>query len=650
MYEELDDLKYIKKYYGEKMSHLCRDLFSSVLEKPGLLYHLLTTHFYPTKSLYHDIVNNQREQDFKNYIYSFCENESIEIKSDKTVKQLLESVGYDIYECKTNEDVQKFKKYYKENEALCTFRDPSRIDNHHIFFIVKKNIDEIKRDDFKVPKREDEYGVSVLDLQFDKGEKQRVSIKSRYNHTVSNPDATYSNNLDNIVEGLTDAFERDYGFNIGREYKTNFELFHYIKARDGKYYRYNYEINNIHYCRDNIIIDNGHVVDCCKDKSRYLLFDYFVLDKQQKKISRYDIAILEDLFNILKKINKIETLKSGNNTELRITCEDTGETIITLDENNLMVKLENDFINKIGDGFLSQNYYLEDIKLPNLESCGHYILEENRSLKSISLPKLKECGYGFLKQSGVESLDLPNLEKCKGYFLGFNFMLESINLPSLKECGEFFLGDNCDITEVNLPNLEVCGDYFMEWNINLEKLSLPKLKSCGKLFLAKNKTITYLDLPSLKECGAEFMNYGTSLYRLELPSLRECEDWFMYYNNKLVELYLPSLEICGFGFLSNNEVITKVDMPKLRVCNGSFLHMNNSIVELSLPSLEICRSTFLSNNKVLKKLYLPKLYEVGDVFISSNSVLEDIDLHNLILIGDDFLTSLPKDIKKKLEK
>ena len=70
-YKELEDLKYIKKHYGEKMSHLCRDLFSSILECPGLLYHLISTHFYQSKSLYYDIVNEQKEESFKNYIYSF---------------------------------------------------------------------------------------------------------------------------------------------------------------------------------------------------------------------------------------------------------------------------------------------------------------------------------------------------------------------------------------------------------------------------------------------------------------------------------------------------------------------------------------------------------------------------------------------------
>ena len=37
----MDDLKLIKKYYGENMMHLCRTLFPTILETKGLLFSLL---------------------------------------------------------------------------------------------------------------------------------------------------------------------------------------------------------------------------------------------------------------------------------------------------------------------------------------------------------------------------------------------------------------------------------------------------------------------------------------------------------------------------------------------------------------------------------------------------------------------------------
>ena len=54
--------------------------------------------------------------------------------------------------------------------------------------------------------RQDEYGTSVISIQFDRDDTHTLSIKNRYNHKVEKPDATFSNNLNNIVAGLTKSF------------------------------------------------------------------------------------------------------------------------------------------------------------------------------------------------------------------------------------------------------------------------------------------------------------------------------------------------------------------------------------------------------------------------------------------------------------
>ena len=331
VYEKLDDLKYIKKHYGEKMAHLCREFFPTILEYPGTLYDILTSNFDKSKSLYYDLVKEHKEYIFKEYIYCIFDykNEQKKHDSSKSVKELLSKAGYDLYECKTYEDILKFKKYYRDDEELCTFKDQYRIDHHHIFFIVKKNVDDIKRENFEDPKREDEYGTSVLDLQFDKGLKQRVSIKCRYNHTVTNPDSTYSNNLEEIAPGLTDAFERDYGFNIGVENKISFELKNYIKARDGKFYKYNYELFNVHYCPDNLIIDDGKIIDKYKDKGRYTLMDYFILDHKTKRLFLYDKDINDCFIDEIENITDINIISKDGNREVNIKY-DNGEKKVTI--------------------------------------------------------------------------------------------------------------------------------------------------------------------------------------------------------------------------------------------------------------------------------------------------------------------------------
>ena len=71
VYEQLDDLKKIKKEYGENMSHICRELFSTILEHQGLLYHIISTHFAKSKELSKDIINEDKIYALKNYIYFF---------------------------------------------------------------------------------------------------------------------------------------------------------------------------------------------------------------------------------------------------------------------------------------------------------------------------------------------------------------------------------------------------------------------------------------------------------------------------------------------------------------------------------------------------------------------------------------------------
>jgi hypothetical protein len=53
---EFDGLKHIKKKYGKNMSHLCRELFPEILEIPGKLYDILTSHFAVSRELYEDIM------------------------------------------------------------------------------------------------------------------------------------------------------------------------------------------------------------------------------------------------------------------------------------------------------------------------------------------------------------------------------------------------------------------------------------------------------------------------------------------------------------------------------------------------------------------------------------------------------------------
>ena len=148
------ELNKIKKEYGERFMKLCRKLFPTILENEGLLYNVLTSSFANnSKTLYDDIQNASWEGKFKNYVYSkiASNNETEMLLEEKTPYELLNDAGYDLFECKTEEEIQSFKKYYAEHEELCTFHG-GRLDRCVVFFAVKKDVDNIKRKDFTEPK------------------------------------------------------------------------------------------------------------------------------------------------------------------------------------------------------------------------------------------------------------------------------------------------------------------------------------------------------------------------------------------------------------------------------------------------------------------------------------------------------------------
>ena len=119
--DNMNDLKLIKRHYGEKMMHLCRSLFPTILQEEGLLYSILTKRFYPGEFLYDDIIENKWENKFSQIIYNLYdkikneenkEDKAISFNSDtgkitsKTPFELLRSKGYTLYQCKTEDDIK----------------------------------------------------------------------------------------------------------------------------------------------------------------------------------------------------------------------------------------------------------------------------------------------------------------------------------------------------------------------------------------------------------------------------------------------------------------------------------------------------------------------------------------------------------------
>ena len=452
------DEKRIRKLYGEKMWHLCRSLFATILDTKGLLSNLLENNFFSSRFLYEDIVNNHLEEEFKDFIYSFIDVEKKEVIVNKTAQQLMDEAGYILYECKTEDDIQSFRRYYEENETLCTIENGGRLNRCHVFFAVKKNVASIKRQNFTHPKREDEYGTSVISIQFTRGNTNTLSIKNRYNHTVNNPDATFHNNLEDIIPGLTHAFERDYNLNINQNNnRFNITDYNYVKANDGKYYKYKYEVDNTYFGPDNIVISNFEPQTRFFEKEKYLVFDYFILDLVNKK--NVKIAQHDDSFcDLLTNIKKIDIRNDGDIKNVIITSNNGEEQVIRLDKYNRIISYENDYVKRIGDRFLDFNDSMLEVKIPNVIEIGDYFLWKNGVLKQIVAPNVKKIGVNFLycNERLIEA-DFSNVIEIGECFMIYNNVLKKLNLQNVEFIGQNFLCNN-----------KVLNEFIISDNVNIE--------------------------------------------------------------------------------------------------------------------------------------------------------------------------------------
>lgn len=440
------DLKIIKNKYGEKMMHLCRNLFSTILETEGVLSKIMLEKFEPTKFLYEDIIQNNLIEEFSSCIYSAYDSPFMKkVSSEKTPKELLSEAGYDLYECNTEEEIQKFKKYYKKFEELCTFKG-GRLDKCHVFFAVKKDVENIKRENFPKPERQDEYATSVLSIQFTKDEDHILSIKNRYNHKVDNPDATFSNNLDNIIPGLTDSFEKFYGM-IQKFKYDEFDVNGYVMANDGKYYKYNMEIDNVYYCSNNIIIDNFEVKRYPKDK--YIVMDQFILDLKSGNITSYKENIDKSFEKSMEDSGRPVVYNCGEYK--KIVFYNKEPIVIILDNLNNIVGLQNKNIKEIGPYFLYYNKKIEKISLPNVEIISHNFLVNGLNVKEIDIKSVKEIGRGFLyNNEDLEEIELPVVKEIEHNFLRNNKKLKRISIPSNVVEQLYKLYKNIGSLEINI--------------------------------------------------------------------------------------------------------------------------------------------------------------------------------------------------------
>ena len=607
--------KNIKKHRGERFAKVLRE--AELLDVPNIEH----------------ILEFARLEDLENLIpiiRSKCKIMSVSrYNTDKNPLDLLHEAGYDAFVVETEKQKNSIKKYYRSGEELCTFGDPERHKNFYMIHAVKRDADKIKPS--SNPKREDEYGTSVISIQIAKGG-GFISIKNRYNHTVNNPDATFGNNPDNIIHGLTNSLRKffDVEFNVSMvempdDYVwVNDQLVHHNYERDNVYFGDNYYFTGSTITRLNTAYET--------------MLDYMIYNAKNKTVSTpidddtCTLSIFEKALNGKKVTRSYD--KTTNRTTL--TTPDGNRVVIS---GGQIIELSLPCVEKIGNRFLDNNEFLASIDLPKVKQIGNEFLSGNKELTSINLPNVEKIGRKILFcNEDLTSIDLPNVKEIDDDFLLHNKGLASIDLPKVKQIGNEFLSGNKELTSINLPNVEKIGRKILFCNEDLTSIDLPNVKEIDDDFLLHNKGLTSIDLPNVKEIGKCFLLHNTCLSSINLPNVEYIRDEFLEHDyHALKSINLPNVKEIGGGFLSQNKSLTSIDLPNVEKIGEFFLAFNEDLTSIDLPNVKEIGNEFLSGNKDLTSIDLPNVEKIGARFLSDNKDLISIDLPNVKEIDYNFL-------------
>jgi len=197
------------------------------------------------------------------------------------------------------------------------------------------------------------------------------------------------------------------------------------------------------------------------------LIDYFILDKEKKRLRLYD-AYREDGFcKCFENIEKIQMEKnSEKEKQTRVIIIETKDSelpiSIEIDKDNNIIGYSNPQLTQVGNSFLVFNNQLSELNLPQLTQVGNYFLRYNNQLSELNLPRLTQLGDNFL---------------------GCNKQLSELNLPQLTQVGHYFL-ENLSAAVKQLVKIE--REKGIKINLNAEKTSLQQRMEELSLKINKN--------------------------------------------------------------------------------------------------------------------------------------------------------------------
>ena len=483
--------------------------------------------------------------------------------------------------------------------------------------IGRKNADGTFFLDGLVPNFNDPFSLSHLMIRVNKNSHDVETI-SRYNHgafnekgeyerIVGQPNATLNNDLDKLVDGLSESL---------MEYKQLETIGavplgeNMIVANDGKIYRYNDIKGGVH-VGDGFWVDrrgDAHVINPGKEK---LVGEFLYGGGKVKNVANGESV---DIHGLKFTENGVEFYTGGEEVtetrEIEIKGEKKAVTkkvikgdaknVITFDGDKTRLETESvdaETINRVGklydvysikgdnlidagNGFLDDFFWVRRIDFPNLETAGSNCF--NATLTSANLPKLREVGVNcFNRVTGVNVMPLPSLEK-----VGANFM--------------YSVGTMGEDVNIDFPKLREVGNFFMK-NAQPSVVSLPSLETCGEGFMKGSMRGVTVDLPNLTKAGWEFFGGGRSVQSLNAPKLTDVKNDFMEGNQEIRQQILEQ---------TGKEFVAIEDVERIDVEDSAYELKDGTVVDAKHVSVKFPEGvTFMvvdTNGNVLAGVFAGK--------------------------------------------
>lgn len=446
--------KKIKKQNGEKFAQVLRDFHNGILEIPDI--NVILRHA------------GREAEPLLPYLMSMLSSNDDTPSAPASLDPiaLLDQAGYKAFHADTLEKQNSIKHYFKKSELLCTFNNSARYKDYHMIHAIKKNVDSIKREDFNgKEKREDAYGTSVISIQMLKNG-GFISIKNRYNHTVSACDNTFNSNPDNIIDGLSKSLKEHFNVDFSATKAPLPE--HFLPIR-GQIFKYHQEINNIYY-GDQSWAQDGTIHEVNKSMGD-ALFDGFLFDNKNK---------------ILKKIDPLSKDSFADNFNRSYG----GNSGLNIQNGNLTLNGE--------DLIIAERSLIKTLNLPLLTSMTDNCLSTISALTHFNAPSLTSMGWNCLSTANaLTQFNAPSLASMGGNCLSKVNSLTHFNAPSLTSMGRNCLHFADSLTQFDVPSLISMGDDCLSTANALMKFNALSMMAMGGGCLSSTDTLTQFNAPLL---------------------------------------------------------------------------------------------------------------------------------------------------------